>query len=129
MARVHRLAGLCFVLLFIATGVWLRFRAQALIDQDVAIRFSLRANHIYILFAGLVNIAVGMNPPAPTVAWRRRLQLVGSALLLLAPLLLLAAFIVEGPQAQAHRPITEAGVILMFVAVLCQVPARARPVS
>ncbi len=128
MARVHRLAGLCFVLLFIATGVWLRFRAQPLIDQDVAIRFSLRANHIYILFAGLVNIAVGMNPPVPTIAWRRRLQLVGSALLLLAPLLLLAAFIVEGPQAQAKRPITEAGVILMFLAVMCQVPARTRHV-
>ena len=129
MARVHRLAGLGIVLLFVATGVWLRFPGQAVIDQDEAIRFSLRANHIYILFAGLVNIAVGMNPPIPAVTWRRRLQLVGSALLLVAPLVLLTAFIVEGPQAQAFRPITEAGVILMFLAVMCQVPARARHVS
>ncbi len=129
MARLHRLAGLGFILLFLATGVWLRFRGQAVIDQDDAIRFSLRANHIYILFAGLVNIAVGMNPPDPAVAWRRRLQLVGSAVLVMAPLLLLTAFIVEGPQAQAVRPITEVGVILMFAAVMCQVPARARRIS
>ncbi len=129
MARLHRLAGLGFVLLFVATGLWLRFRGQAVIEQDDAIRFSLRANHVYILFSGLVNIAVGMNPPDPAVAWRRRVQLVGSALLLTAPLLLLAAFIVEGPQARAFRPITEAGVILMFLAVMCQVPARARHVS
>ncbi len=128
MARIHRLAGLGFVLIFVATGVWLRFRGQAVIDQDEAIRFSLRANHIAILFSALVNIAVGMNPPIPAVTWRRRLQLVGSALLLVAPLLLLAAFIVEGPQARAQRPITEAGVILMFLAVMCQVPARARHV-
>ena len=129
MARIHRLAGLGFVLIFVATGVWLRFRGQAVIDQDEAIRFSLRANHVYILFAGLVNIAVGLNPTVPAVSWRRRVQLVGSALLLLAPLVLLAAFILEGPQAQAFRPITEAGVILMFLAVMCQVPARARHVT
>ncbi len=115
--------------MFIATGIWLRFRGQAVIDQDDAIHFSLRANHVYILFAGLLNVAVGLNPLDPAVAWRRRLQLVGSALLLATPLLLLAAFIVEGPQAQAHRPLTEAGVILMFLAVMCQVPARARHVS
>ena len=126
MARLHRLAGLGFVLLFIATGVWLRFRGQAVIDQDDAIRFSLRANHVYILFAGLVNIAVGLNPPHPAVPWRRRLQLVGSAVLLMAPLLLLVAFIVEGPQARAHRPLTSIGVILMFLAVMCQIPARDR---
>ena len=129
MARIHRLAGLGFVLMFVATGVWLRFRGHAVIEQDEAIRFSLRANHIYILFSGLVNIAVGMNPPVPTVTWRRRLQLVGSALMLTAPLKLLTAFIVEGPQARAFRPITEAGVIRMFLAVMFQVPARARRVS
>ncbi len=129
MARLHRLAGLGFVLLFLATGVWLRFRGQAVIDQDDAIRFSLRANHVYILFAGLVNIAVGLNPPDPAVPWRRRLQLVGSALLLMAPLLLLVAFIVEGPQARVHRPLTTIGVILMFLAVMCQIPARMRHVS
>ena len=123
------MAGLGFVLIFDATGIWLWFPGQAVIDQDEAIRFSLRANHIYILFAGLVNVAVGMNPPVPAVTWRRRLQRVGSALMLVAPLVLLAAFIVEGPQAQAVRPITEVGVILMFAAVMCQVPARARPVS
>ena len=67
MARIHRLAGLGFVLMFVATGVWLRFRGHAVIEQDEAIRFSLRANHLYILFAGLVNVAVGMNPPVPTV--------------------------------------------------------------
>ena len=70
-----------------------------------------------------------MNPPVPTVTWRRRLQLVGSALMLTAPLKLLTAFIVEGPQARAFRPITEAGVIRMFLAVMFQVPARARRVS
>lgn len=128
MARLHRLAGLGFVLVFIATGVWLRFRGQDVIDQDDAIRFSLRANHVYILFAGLVNIAVGLNPPDPPVPWRRRLQLVGSAVLLMAPLLLVA-FIVEGPQARAHRPLTSIGVILMFLAVMCQIPARMRHVS
>ena len=115
--------------MFVSTGIWLRFPGQAVIAQDEAIRFSLRANHIYILFSGLVNVAVGMNPPVPTVTWRRRLQLVGSALMLTAPLVLLTAFIVEGPQARAIRPITEVGVILMFVAVMCQVPARTRHIS
>ena len=129
MARIHRLAGLGFILLFVSTGIWLRFRGQAVIEQGEAIRFSLRTNHVYILFASLVNIAVGMNPPVPVVNLRRRLQLVGSALLLTAPLVLLTAFIVEGPQARPFRPITEAGVMLMFLAVMFQVPARARRVS
>ena len=74
-------------------------------------------------------ISVGLNPPDPTVPWRRRLQLVGSVVLLMAPLLLLVAFIVEGPQARAHRPLTSIGVILMFLAVMCQIPARMRHVS
>jgi len=50
--------------------------------------------------------------------------LAGSMMLLIAPLILVLAFISEPGPASPQRPLTSAGVMLLVLGILCHVPAR-----
>ena len=80
-------------------------------------RFLFRANHVYILFSGLLNLSAGVAFPA----WRPRLavglQRIGSVLLLLAPAVLMAAFTMETTAVTPRRPLTALGALLCFAGV------------
>ena len=88
------------------------------------IRYLFRANHIYLLMAGLLNNTVGFYLVMETTPWRKTAQRVGSVLLLMAPVLLLIAFTFEPPQALPVRPITAAGLFAALFGVFCHGVAR-----
>lgn len=121
MPRVHRLTGYLTVVAFVLTGVYMRVRYPGWQGVDNAVRFLHRTNHVYILMSGLVNLAVGTylrDEP------RRRTRQIGSCMLLAAPVVLLAAFIIEPNQARPQRPTTEAGVIMLAAGTLCHALRR-----
>jgi hypothetical protein len=74
----------------------------------------------------MVNIALGLFINAVTTPARRRLQMMGSALVIASVPLLLVAFLVEPAQASLDRPITRFGIISLFVGLMLHVPARQR---
>ncbi len=121
---VHRGVGVATIAAFIVTGVYLKLRGSHLFEADEMVRFIFRANHVYILFAGLLNVAVGAYLCLHARRWRRKLQLAGSVCLLIAPLVLVLAYIYEPGHASPQRPLTSAGVMLLFLGILCHVPAR-----
>jgi hypothetical protein len=121
---MHRAVGAAAIAAFIATGVYLKLRGADLFEPDRMIRFVYRANHVYILLAGLVNVALGAYVRLHAKRWRRNLQVAGSVLLLLAPVLLVLAFVYEAGHASPQRPLTSAGVVLVFLGVLGHVPGR-----
>ncbi len=125
MGRAHRLAGLATLAAFLITGFYLRFGLR-LEDGEHAIRYLFRANHVYILLAGLVNLALGAYLVPAARPWRRRAQQTGSALLLAATAALLAAFALEPPRGDPHRPITSLAVLGLFAGTLLHL-AGARP--
>src|SRR5262249_4543092 len=86
-------------------------RLPDLAAQDRSIRWLFRANHIYLLMAGLLNLAA-VHAPSMS-GWRARAQGIGSALLLLSPVLLVAAFIREPATPEPGRPLTHAGIIAL----------------
>jgi hypothetical protein len=80
---------------FLLTGQYMNYlqvRTGAL--GEVA-RAMYRSRHIYILLAGLVNLGVGSYFSYRERGWRRTLQILGSLFILVAPLLMLAAFFAE----------------------------------
>jgi hypothetical protein len=103
---IHRLVGIITVLAFLGTGAYLRL---TLPEPEVATHLSrmlARSAHVYLLLAGLINLAIGIYLARAEGGWRRRLQTIGSALLLFAPALILFAFIHEPPRASLERPWT-----------------------
>ena len=95
-------------------------------EPGLLVRALFRANHIYLLAAGLINLALGFHLVAHGTPWRRNLQVSGSILLLLAPLVLFAAFVHDPPRATPHRLLTSIGVIMLFAGTMMHVSGRTR---
>ncbi|MCH6551358.1 MAG: hypothetical protein IH804_05005 [Planctomycetes bacterium] len=117
--KVHRRVGVATVVVFLLTGLYMRLRFPGLYDHNQVVRFLFRANHIYLLASGLLNIAVGTYLALQPGGWRRNLQVAGSLLYLAAPALLLVAFFYEPPQARPERYLTVIGVVVLLVATVC----------
>src|SRR3954470_15202491 len=124
LARAHRVVGWTTFAAFVGTGVYLRL---ALAPPDAGnswLHYAFRANHIYLLMSGLVNLALGMGEREPR---RVGLARVASGLVLAGPAILLAAFAREPGTGDLARPLTRAGVVMVAVGIiLCAAAGRRR---
>jgi len=112
---VHRAVGLAAVVLFAGTGVYMHIRYNHLHGMNDTTRLLFRSTHIYLLFSGLLNLALGLYLAPAAGALPRRLQQLGSVLVLLGPLLLLAAFLREPFLGGLMRPFTRPAVYTALV--------------
>jgi multisubunit Na+/H+ antiporter MnhG subunit len=85
-----------------------------------------RSRHIYILMAGLINIAMGLHFAWRDKLWRKRLQAAGSAFMLIAPFALIAAFFYEPIAGVLQKSITTPAVVSLFIGTLLHMIAGAR---
>ncbi|MFN2644036.1 MAG: hypothetical protein ABR570_03520 [Burkholderiales bacterium] len=88
------------------------------------IRYMYRANHVYLLFASLLDVVLGCYWPSAHAGWRGKLAVGGAALLIAAPFVLLYAFFADPPQASAERGITFVGVLLVLLGAAAQLANR-----
>ena len=76
---------------------------------------------------GALNIVLGVYfVPDDATPWRHRVQQLGSALILAAPLLLLAAFFREPWLQNFERPLTRPAVYAVFAGTLLHLISSAR---
>jgi hypothetical protein len=118
MKRLHLLVGAFVLVAFLLTGQYMDYldvRSGALGETA---RAMFRSRHIYLLMAGLVNLGVGSYFAYRGRGWRRGLQLVGSALVLVAPALMLAAFFTEPGVPGLQRHFTLPAVVILSVGTL-----------
>ena len=118
MKRLHLIFGVLVVVAFLLTGQYMDFqepRVRELTDEGTRMMF--RSRHIYLLLAGLVNLGVGAYFTYHRTRWRRALQVAGSALIILAPLLMTAAFFYEPPLKGLQRTFTQPAVVALFAGV------------
>ena len=106
MRRAHGLVGLLFLIVFPLTGAYMRM--QEVSEMDPGPRMMFRASHLYLLFAGLLNL-LAFSSVDPELE-RGRLRQLGSALLLLAPFVLLAGFALEPAEMDVTRPVSRWGI-------------------
>jgi hypothetical protein len=123
---LHLLVGVGGVLAFLGTGAYMATHFPAAYEGHEAVRYLYRANHVYLLLGSLINLAVGIYRPGTQPGWRGKVALAGSALMLVAPLLLLYAFFFEAPRGTPERVATLLGALLLLLGVLAQWPNRAR---
>ena len=126
MRKLHLIVGLAGVAVFLGTGVYMRTHFPALYGGNEALRYMYRANHVYLLLASLVNVALGVYLSSAESGWRASLGKAGSVLALLSPALLCYAFFAEVPLASPARIVTLLGVVSIALGVAAQLPSAGR---
>jgi hypothetical protein len=121
---LHLLVGIGGALAFLGTGAYMATHFPAAYDANEAIRYTYRANHVYLLLGSLINIGVGIYRTGTRPGWRGIAGLAGSALMLAAPFVLLYAFFFEAPRGTPERAATLIGVSMLLIGVLAQWPNR-----
>ncbi|MGB7923338.1 MAG: hypothetical protein WCF57_08840 [Pyrinomonadaceae bacterium] len=119
MKLLHQMFGISVVVIFLLTGQYMEFYYPRIDELNDGARMMLRSRHIYILLAGLLNIGVGAYFSYRQASWRRALQLIGSALIIVATSLLIGAFFYEPQLAGMPRTLTLPGIVALSLGALC----------
>lgn len=117
--NAHYLVGALTLILFIISGQYMGLRYQGfaapeLYGHNEAVRYLFRANHIYLLLPALINLLLGSYLALSPRRGRRVVQYIGSGLLFVSTILLLAAFVIEPPQPSPDRPLSYYGLIAVL---------------
>jgi hypothetical protein len=126
LRKLHLGVGLAGIVAFLATGIYMRAGFPDLYGSNEAVRYLYRANHVYVLLASLVNVALGVYLVAGRTGWRAAVTMGGSILALAAPVVLCFAFFFEAPSATPERVLTLLGVAGVAVGVAAHAVSGAR---
>ena len=120
LKKIHLLLGVLVFVIFLLTGQYMRLFIHSAMEQSDRLRFSTRANHVYILMSALVHLSLGAYLKISVVRWRTRLQVVGSFLIIIATGVLIGAFFYE-PKNSVDRPFTTLAVLANLIGVALHV--------
>jgi Na+-driven multidrug efflux pump len=118
MKLLHQIVGIVIVIIFLLTGQYLELYYPKMDEVGDGMRMLFRSRHIYLLLAGLLNVGIGAYFSYRKNRWRRVLQLTGSALVLMAPVLLLVAFFYEPPLRNLQRTFTLPAIVFLLIGAL-----------
>ena len=126
MKRFHLIFGLIVLVVFLLTGQYMdRFHEHLKYTADGP-RMLYRTRHIFILMSGLLHLGLGSYFSYRAQTWRRALQMLGSALITIAPLLFTIGFFYEPYMQGLHAPLSKIGIIIMAVGALLHVVSGAK---
>ena len=117
MKWFHLIFGLALFFVFTQTGSWMRadFPDKDLIPQDF--RLLMRSRHIYILFAALINVVLGVYLQFRPQIVLKMLQIAGSLVLVFGSGLLVYAWYVETYGLQHFSELSRWGIYLSAAGV------------
>ncbi|MEM8983442.1 MAG: hypothetical protein AAGC71_10470 [Pseudomonadota bacterium] len=113
LARIHWLVGVLGLVAFVVQGQYLAYVVGPLADYPDGPRMLFRSSHIYLMFASVLNLALA-GTHLPAAGWARRLHQIGAAIVIAAPAVFIAGFIVEPTSGTLDRPISRLGLYLVF---------------
>ena len=127
MRRVHLAIGSAGVVAFLMTGQYMDRWLGHLAGMADLPRMLYRSAHIYLLFAALLNVLLGLYPEERLHGWRRGAARLGSVLILVAPLMILIGFSRESTRTDFERPFVGYAIYGCFAGVLLHAIARGSP--
>jgi hypothetical protein len=110
MKRFHQIFGLLVLIIFLLTGQYMDLYHHHLREMPDGMRMLYRTRHIYILLTGLVHLGIGTYLILERQLPGRILQFLGSALLVISTMLLLAAFFYEPKLQNLYTPLSHWGI-------------------
>jgi hypothetical protein len=118
LRTAHLVVGAITVGAFLVTGLVMAGHEPPLSSLDWDVRLLFRSRHIYILSAGLVNLALGLRYALPDGAARRGAAIAGSLLALASTVLLFFAFFAEPMAGRSPGGLSGYGLFALFGGVL-----------
>lgn len=118
MRRSHLVVGAIAVLAFLITGMIMRMHQPPVSAMEWAGRLLFRSRHIYVLCAGLVNLAIGVHYALPEQNFRCGVAVAGSLFVLASAILLFFAFFAEPMAGRAPGALSWMGLISLFGGVM-----------
>jgi len=121
MKRFHLIFGLLVLVVFLLTGQYMdRYHAHLMYMTDGP-RMLYRTRHIFILMSGLLNLGIGSYFTYRAQTWRRTLQILGSILITIPPVLFTIGFFYEPKLEDLYAPFSKLGIIMIAVGALLHV--------
>ena len=108
-SRAHWLVGLLTLLIFPLTGQYMR-HVIGVSHLDSIPRLVFRSRHLFLLLAGVANIALSNTQPF------HRAQRVASVLILVAPFFLIAAFFIDPTRGLNSSTVFRLGMYSFWIA-------------
>jgi len=121
MKRFHLIFGLVLLVAFVLTGAYMDRFHEHLRNMPDGPRMLYRTRHIFILFSGLLHLGIGSYFTYRHDARRRALQIVGTVLATIAPVLFIIGFFYEPHLTHLYAPLSKAGVIMIASGALLHV--------
>jgi hypothetical protein len=118
LGMAHLWVGLSTIVLFLVTGQLMDHWNLDQMPIESALHQLYRSRHIYLLFGGLVNLAVSMRFILPTSGEGSRVAVAGSTLMLVSPAFLAFAFFIEPPRLGHSTLLTILGVFSAYIGLL-----------
>jgi hypothetical protein len=126
MKKAHLIFGALVVLGFLLTGQYMDKFHNHLAGVPDGPRLLYRTRHIFILLAGLLNLAIGAYFTYRTQTWQRTMQLLGSLLIFVAPVLFVIAFFYEPTLNDLHTPVSHWGTYTIATGAVLHVVSGVR---
>jgi len=118
MKRFHLMFGLILLVVFLLTGQYMDRYHEHLAYMADGPRMLYRTRHIFILMSGLLHLGLGIYFTYRAGTVRRVLQIAGSVLITIAPVLFTIGFFYEPHLNGLYAPFSKQGVILIAVGTL-----------
>ncbi|HEX8141502.1 MAG TPA: hypothetical protein VF553_02835 [Pyrinomonadaceae bacterium] len=119
MRLLHLIFGISVVVVFLMTGQYMDIYHNHLDGMPDGLRMLYRTRHIFILLAGLLNLGIAAYFSYRSQLWRKALQGLGSALIVLSSVLFIAAFFYEPRLADLYTPLSHWGTYTILAGTLC----------
>ncbi|MFN7951468.1 MAG: DUF1566 domain-containing protein [bacterium] len=118
MRKLHILWGWIFAGSFAASGFWMQHAFPSAWHGDRGMRMFYRSAHVYILLGALLNSVLGAYLRPARTPVRQRVQLAGSALVLMSPVFFTLAFWFEAEPGGMSRPLSATGLAVAIFGAL-----------
>jgi ABC-type Na+ efflux pump permease subunit len=113
MKKVHLIFGIFVLIIFVLTGQYMDRHFNHLVGMPDAPRLLYRTRHIFILFSGLLNLALAAYFTARLERRQRILQTLGSLLIVAASILFIVAFFYEPKLQGLYTPLSHRGAYMI----------------
>ena len=118
--------GLLGLVAFVLTGQYMAMFLDGLNAMADGPRLLYRTSHLYLMWASLTNLVIGVHMSTPSERGARAIQGAASALLLVGPPLMMIGFFVESPANDLDRMFCRLGNYFALAGTLLYVGASLR---
>jgi hypothetical protein len=118
MKRFHLIFGFLLVIAFLLTGQYMDKVHNHLEGMADGPRMLYRTRHIFILLSALLHLGIGSYFIYRQQTTRRIVQLLGSLLITISPVLFIVGFFQEPKLVGLYTPLSHKGIYLIAVGTL-----------